>query len=327
MKLEVDNKTLETFQTLRFETSIAALVDILIFTTAIISEIRVNDEVVLRSTGGVLLFTGKVEHVQPIENKATWTCRSTTGILTTSAPITETGEFKQLTSKALIQRICSPFGVTVEGEDGIQIPKYNIELDRPCSEAIAEICKFSGLITTPTPEGNIKLLRYGPELPKKDEVELYLTGNNARFEFECDSTNQGSSYNVLGQGSFNSGDLTQLEGQQDGTYPFTKRMTRISDMLSSRFTVRKEVEWLHRAGEASVESLRASIFPMTLVEKGKYVNIDSQWCRIYDGVRLIERVLYVLDKSVTPSVDTTVLGLVLPIKYGGPTVLTTGWLK
>lgn len=322
MIIEIGN--LSTGYTKAFDIilNISTIADSAFFDIRLYDELTLNQDVVVSDPDIGTLLTGKIDRIIPSDGIAKCHSRSNTAILVDSCPITSTGEFKNRTTKQIIQAIADPFGIVVEGEDGISIDKYNIEQDATCDIPIRELCIYSGLLATATSDGNLKLHKYEDSDYKTDIV--LEEGVNCSMLFIADFRSVASQYSLLGQGSFLSGNSTTLASNINGLYPGTKKACIISDSITNRGLISSQCSWIQRGYDSKVETLVVRMPGIKVIEKGSFVIVKSIQHKLDYYKRLVEQVRYVND-TASKTLYTELI-LVLPFKYGGPIAELSGWV-
>jgi prophage tail gpP-like protein len=317
------NTPITKFTSFRIVTSITNIADSVMFSTRLFEELTIGTSVDILLDENTPLFPAKLDRVSPSGNFGRWQARSTTSILVDSCPIVSTGEFKNLSTKQIIQRIASAFGVQVYGEDGIVFGKYNIELDSTCDVIIAELCIVSGLIANTNVDGSLTLVKYSADTSIDPAFQLQ-EGMNCSMQFVADHRRVANEYVMLGQQSFLlDNNPTNAKHTIAGSYVGTKRATFVSPISTNGTTIKDQLIWHTNTWEATAETLLAKIPGIRLIEKGQMVLVNSSPARIENGKRLIETVQYV---QMEDGQAYTELTLVLPSKYGGEEVERSGWI-
>jgi prophage tail gpP-like protein len=274
--------------------------------------------------GGTKLITGSIDRVHYSSKSRiwTWSGRDKTGVLTDSCPVVSTGQFVSVTAKELIAALALPFDITVSGEDGKTFTQYNVELDLPISDTIAEICSLAGLLATSTEDGNIALITAEATV---SDIVLQEAHNVVDFEMTADASKVFNSYKVLGQQTFNGNTqeaATQVIGTTVGSGTSPKLKTIISPNSVDYAAAQVQSDWAAAEIESSKEALVMSIAEYTDVSPNTLITVSSPTLGI-EARRLIESVLY--EYSPTGGHLTTFV-LVNPAKYGGTAEDYTEWL-
>jgi len=322
MIIEVDNYRVPWFASFDITTSIASIADNAFFVTRLYDELLINKEINVWLDEDLPLFKGYLDRMSPSTTMGKWQSRSITSALVDSCPIVTTGEFRNRNTFQIIEALASPFGIGVEGEEGVLFDKFNVELDSTCDSIIAELCIYSGLIASTTPEGKLQLIKHTPEFTPDVSVSIE-EGINCNIMFSVDSRKMASEYQVLGQGSFLSGNNTQIEASQTSRFPGIKKACIISDAITNNSFAKQQVDWIRRGYDASAENLVVTIPKIRNIFKGQYASVTSERCKLQNAKRLIEKVRYVQKED---SLSYTELTLVPPSKYGGEEVELSGWL-
>ena len=271
-----------------------------------------------------LMITGIIDRVAYNSDTRiiTWTGRDNTRDLIDSFPVVSTGEWKNVTAKEIISFLASPFGITVEGEDGPNFDQYNVELDAPIHTTIAEICSLSGLLATSTSEGNVLLTK---ALPLHSEIVLQEGRNITSMEMIADVSKTFGCYTVLGQQTFIGNDqisATQPFGRSIHSEDNPRKFTTISPNSVDFASAQTQADWIAAEKESSKEYLKVTIAEYSNVQPNTLIPFVSDTLRIYSK-RLIESVIW--DYSPEEGHRTTFI-LVNPSKYGGPPEEFTKWL-
>ncbi len=328
MIIQVDGRQVQNHTSFTISTSIAHVADKCIFSTALFDELTLNKEVEVLLDEDIQLFPATIDRVTTSGSFGRWQARSTTARLVDSCPVVDTGEFRNRTTKQIIQTIAAPFDIIVQGDDGVAFDKYNLELDVTCSEVIAELCIFSGVIASTNSEGVLVIQKLDPS----ESAQIVCTlqdGVNCQMQFSADERSIASEYRVLGQHAFNKGDKPTISnGSRTGTHPVTKVATIMSRVSANSIQAQVQADWLRNYYESSIEMLSCRIQGIRQLYKGQTVLVHSSKDRIYDSKRLIESVRYVLDEGTGTGTSSsyTVLVLVYPSKYGGEPVAPSGWV-
>jgi prophage tail gpP-like protein len=271
-----------------------------------------------------LTITGTVDrlHYSSKTRTFTWTGRDKTGTLVDSTPVISTGQFVQLTAKEIIAALASPFDITVTGEDGKFFKQYNVELDLPIANTIAEVCSLSGILATSSSDGNIILTKAEAIV---SEIILQEGRNIAEFEMTADASKVFDVYKVIGQQTFIGNDptsATQPFGFASGTGVYPKMKTIISPNSVDYAAAQTQADWIAAEIESSKESLSVTIAEYSAVQPNTLITFISDTLRI-SSHRLIESVIW--EYSPEAGHRTTFI-LVNPSKYGGELEEYTEWL-
>jgi prophage tail gpP-like protein len=273
---------------------------------------------------GDLTITGKVDrvHYSSKTRMLTWTGRDKTGALVDSSPVISTGQFVGLTAKEIIAALSSPFGITVTGEDGKTFKQYNVELDAPISDTIAEVCSLSGILATSSSDGNIILTKAEATI---SNIILQEGRNISEFEMTADASKVFSSYKVIGQQTFTGNDQTSAT-QPFGTTVGTGVSPRLKLIISPNSVdfaaAQTQSDWIAAEIESSKEVLLVTIAEYSEVQPNTLITFVSETLRI-SSKRLIESVIW--EYSPDAGHRTTFI-LVNPSKYGGEPEEYTEWL-
>lgn len=273
---------------------------------------------------GELIISGGIDRVRysSSERILTWTGRDKTRHLVDSCPVVASGEWKGVYAREIIASLASPFGITVEGEDGRYFKQYNAELDLPCHVIIAEICSLSGILATSTPTGNVLLTKAEPTY---SEISLQEGHNITTFEMIADVSKAFKTYKIIGQQSFIGTDLnsaTQPFGEVSGTGESERLKVIISPNSIDFAAAQVQADWIASESEASKEYLKATIAEYANVQPNTLIPFTSETLGI-SSMRLIETVLW--EYSPEKGHQTSFV-LVNPLKYGGTPEEFTSWL-
>lgn len=173
-------------------------------------------------------------------------------------------EFKNVDLKAFAEKLCAPFGISVNVQSGLEIPrvaKLSVDPGESAFEALERACRLAGVLPV-ADSGDVLLTRSG----STRAVTALVEGENIlAASLSCDATERFSKYKVLGQhrGSddfFGEG-AARVSGQaQDAGVRRTDR-TRIvqADGNTTSAQAKRRAEW-----EAIVRAARAQTASVTV---------------------------------------------------------------
>jgi prophage tail gpP-like protein len=139
--------------------------------------------------GSELMISGHIDDLEyainPSSREITVTGRDKTGDLVDCSIDSKHSDFKNITLNALLQRLCSPFGIKVINETSInpQIESFGYNQGSSVYDAIDELSKKYGFVACSTPDGNLSIPRIG-EIFALDYIEegVNLFDGSVKFD-------------------------------------------------------------------------------------------------------------------------------------------------
>jgi prophage tail gpP-like protein len=221
-------------------------------------------------------------------------------------PISGTGEFKGLTVKQIISKICEPFGVTVSGKADSVIDVCRYGLNEMAIDIIRDLCGRSGILANSDGAGNVVLTR----ATDFDRSELILEeGNNILSGSLALIETRRSTIKTIGQNRAGNSSATAA-----GTSARHRPQTVINGGNLTAGQALTGVEWL--ASMATPESYIISVAGFKNVRPNTLIDIESRTLGV-SGSLLIRAVVWDDGKDGS----TTSFDLVNPAMYGGENVL------
>jgi len=222
-----------------------------------------------------------------------------------------TGEFIKLTLKEIITTLVSPFGLSVDGEDGPTLKKYNYSLDDPINDIIADLCTRTAFIVSSTPEGNLTI---SDATAAEDSGITLVEGQNiSDMALNINMQKRFSEYNIYAQnkhGAFQNSDkvFSSVAGTTRTHRPFNYFNSNQFEIADAD----KEAAWRkgYSDGMAAVYTVET---PSILnIRPNQLITIDSTYLGVQDS-------LLVLDVKFVSKKDKlkTELTLVSPSTFGG----------
>jgi prophage tail gpP-like protein len=315
MKLEVGNVIYSGFNEVYLRSSMDCLFDEFRITCAnrFVDDkaIKLGSDCRILSPDDEILLDGYIYSLTaPIGGVLTLSGMDKTADLA-ACTIDGTGEFRGLTVAQIIERVCSPFGITVSGDAPASLEVFRYGLNEKAIDVIRELCARHGLLANSDGGGNIVLTR----ATQFDRAELQLEeGNNITGGSLTVSENRYSAVKMLGQ---NRG--AAVSGSATGTASRSRPLTAVQTGNLSAGQAVTGAQWL--AAVSSAEAYSVSVAGMYNVRPNTLIDIQSRSLGV-SGSLLIRAVTWI----ATGGELTTQFDLVNPAMYGGENV-KNGWIR
>jgi len=262
-----------------------------------------------------LRLKGRIDYLKKRRSKGC-TIKGTdlTGTLIQGYPIDQTGEFKNQTVQDILNALCSPFGVSVSGETGETIKRYNFSFDTTIGDIIAQLCNRSALIANADSEGNLVLS--DATSATSSGVTLAEGDNMHDMEVIIDLNMRFSDYYIYSQNKFGAfQDSEKVVSNSAGVTSRYKPFVKISSNQYEIADADREAAWRQQFQDGAAVSYMVEVPGIIDAEVNQLINVNSEYLGV-NGQLLIKDIVF---SSVSSELMTTFY-LVSPSTYGGQEV-------
>lgn len=268
--------------------------------------VELAEEAVVVKIDETIVFEGRIDSL--VENTSSKEvlvfCRDLTSDLV-DCPHIGTGEFKNLTPLQILNKVATPFGVSINNNlTNSPIAFFGYSLEEKASSIIRRLGQSFGWVITS--DGRSGLSHW--KVSSGDVVANIVKGRNADFNLIYDYKKKFSYFKALGQGEFNTGSLQMIK-QVSGSSSRYRPHVFVSETATDISRLTAEASRVKNYIEGGLVSASISYYGDQVFSPGEKIYLES---REIKELLLITKVVIEKTNRVVTKLEAS-----LPGRVGG----------